>query len=72
MSSLLIIALVVLVIQVLMYFSIRSRKQEYTYPSELQRKYQIKTRADAWKLLNNPELPEAEKVQIEDLYKHMK
>jgi hypothetical protein len=72
MSYLLILVLVVLVIQILIFYSTRSGKQANSYPSGLEQKYHIKTRADAWRLLNNPELSEAEKIQIEDLYKKMK
>ena len=72
MTYLLVIILIVLLVQLMLSFSIRSKKELTGYPPNLQQKYHIKTRADAWRLLNNPELPEAEKIQIEDLYKHMK
>lgn len=74
MSSLLIIALIVLVIQILLFFSIRSGKQEQELKktSELEDQYHIKTRADAWRLLNSSEIPEADRIKIEDLYKNMK
>lgn len=71
MSSLLILVIVVLVIQVALFFLIRARKQKPDQPSEMERKYHIRTRADAWKHLNNPDLPEAEKIKIEELYKSM-
>lgn len=71
MSSLLILAVVVLGVQVIIFFLIRNRKQKVEFHSEIGKKYQIRTRADAWKLMNNPELPEAERIKIEDLYKNM-
>ena len=71
-SLLLIVVLIVLVIQVLMFFSIRSRKQDSKKTSELEDQYHIKTRADAWRLLNSSEIPEADRIKIEDLYKNMK
>jgi len=71
MSSLLILALVVLAVQVVLFFMIRKRKRKLQEPSEIERKYHIRSRADAWKILNNPDLPEAERNEIEDLYKSM-
>lgn len=72
MSFLLIIVLIVLVIQILMFFSIRSRKQDLKETSEVQDRYHIKTRADAWRLLNSSDLPEADRIKVEDFYKNMK
>jgi hypothetical protein len=71
MSSLLILALVALGVQIIMFFMIRSRKKGMEYPSEIERKYKIRTRADAWKLLNQPDLPDDERNQIEELYNRM-
>ena len=71
MSSLLILAVIALVIQIVMFFVIRSKKQDLEYPTDIEKKYRIRTRADAWKLMNNPELSDKERTEIEDVYKRM-
>ena len=71
MESLLVLAVVVLVVQVALFFVIRSRKKKLDEASEIERKYKIQSRADAWKVLNDPDLPESERIEIENLYKRM-
>jgi len=71
MTSLLILALVVLVIQFVIFFVTRARKRRMAQPSEIEKKFGIHTRADAWRTLHNQDLSEAERVEIEDLYKKL-
>ena len=71
MSALLILALVVLVIQVVIFFMSRARKRKLQQPSEIEKKFGILSRADAWKALHRQDLSEAERIEIEDLYKKL-
>ena len=71
MSSLLILALVALAIQIAMFFVIRTKKQKLKFPSEIAKKYRIQTRADAWKLMNDPDLSDEDRIEVEDLYKSL-
>ena len=70
-TTVLILAIVVLGVQIGMYFAIKAKKKKLTAPSELEKKYNIQTRSDAWKLLNNPDLPDGDRKKIEVLYKKM-
>jgi hypothetical protein len=69
-NLLLIVAGLVLVFQVVMFFVIRKQKIEIKENS-IESKYKIRTRSDAWNLLNNPGLPEADRIKIEKLYNSM-
>lgn len=71
MYSLLILALLVLVIQIVIFFVTRARKRRLIEPSETERKFGIKNRADAWKALHNQDLSETDRIEIEDLYKKL-
>ena len=71
MSSLLILAIVALVVQIVMFFVIRSKKQDLEFPTEIEKKYRIRNRSDAWKLSNNPQLSDKERMEIEDIYRKM-
>lgn len=71
MTYLLILAVIVLIIQVVMFFVIRSRKKEMQQVSEIERKYNIHTRSDAWNALNDPDIPESERMEIENLYNRL-
>ena len=64
-QSLLIIAVAVLVIQVVMFFMIRRFRKTNR---DIAEKYEIRNRNDAWKLLNDPDLPEEDRNKIQDLY----
>ncbi len=69
-NVLLIVAVVVLVFQVVMFFVIRKQKRTIKQNS-IEDKYNIRTRSDAWKLINSPGLPEADRIKIEKLYNSM-
>ena len=69
-NLLLIMAGLVLVFQVVMFFVIRKKKKQVKENS-IESKYKIRSRSDAWKLLNNPGLPKADRIKIEKLYNSM-
>ena len=71
MTALMILALVVLAIQVVIFFMTRARKRRLQQPSEIEKKFGIHSRADAWRILNTQDLSEAERVEVEDLYKKL-
>ena len=64
-QSLLIIAVAVLALQIVMFILIRRYKKSNRDVAE---KYKIKTRNDAWKLLNQADLLEEDRTKIQDLY----
>lgn len=67
LNTLLVFAVVVLILQVVLFFVIRARKKKMKEESVIE-KYNIKTRADAWRLLGDPELDEVDRKRIQDLY----
>jgi len=64
-----IIALVVIVlfIQIGLFFMIRSKKKKDKENSVIE-KYNIKTAGQAWNLINDPETPEDDRIEIEKIY----
>jgi len=64
-QSLLIIAIAVLILQAVMFFTIRHYRKSNMGIAE---KYKIKSRNDAWKLLNDPKLPAKDRDKIQELY----
>ena len=65
------LALFVLAIQVALFFVIRARKKKLKSESIIDR-FDISSRADAWRLLNQPDLPEQDRIKIKKLYKEMR
>ena len=66
-QALLIIAVVVLVVQVGLFFVIRSYKKSGR-PGGIVGKYNIQTRNDAWRLLNDPGVPSEDREKIQEIY----
>ena len=64
-----IIALVVIVlfIQIGLFFLIRAKKKKDKENSVIE-KYNIKSAGQAWTLINDPETPEADRIEIEKIY----
>ncbi len=64
-----IIALVVIVlfIQIGLFFLIRAKKKKDKENSVIE-KYNIKTAGQAWNLINDPETPEDDRIEIEKIY----
>ncbi len=69
-NTLLIIAIVILSFQIVMFFIIRVQKRNMKSNS-VTGKYNIQSRNDAWKLLNDPGIPKEDKLKIEELYKSL-
>ncbi len=64
-----IIALVVIVlfIQIGLFFLIRAKKKKDKENSVIE-KYNIKSAGQAWNLINDPETPEDDRIEIEKIY----
>ena len=69
-NALLIIAIVILAFQIVMFFIIRGQKRNIKSNS-VSGKYNIQSRNDAWKLLNDPGISKEDKLKIEELYKSL-
>lgn len=67
MNVLIIVILIVLGIQVTIFVMTR-RKIKKERANNILEKYQIKTAGDAWRIINNPDIPEADRHKIEALY----
>ena len=69
-NALLIIAIVILAFQIVMFFIIQGQKKNIKSNS-VSGKYNIQSRNDAWKLLNDPGISKEDKLKIEELYKSL-
>ena len=67
MTYLIIFVSVVLIFQIGMMFLIRWKKKKDREENVLYR-YDINSPADAWKCLNNPDIPEDDKAKIQEYY----
>ncbi|HNP19529.1 MAG TPA: hypothetical protein PKL31_13915 [Fulvivirga sp.] len=67
MNLLIILVSIVLGIQVALFFVIRNKRKKEKENSVIE-KYNIKSAGDAFKLLNDPSIPEADRIEIERLY----
>ncbi len=67
MSLLILLVSIVLGIQVALFFVIRSKRKKEKANSIIE-KYNIKSPGDAFRLLNDPAIPEVERMEIERLY----
>lgn len=67
-NTLLIIAFVILAFQIVMFFINRFQKRNIKTNS-VTGKYNIQSRNDAWKLLNDPGISKKDKLKIQELYK---
>ncbi|MEO1052932.1 MAG: hypothetical protein AAFX87_20020 [Bacteroidota bacterium] len=68
MYLLIIVASLVLILQVALFFIIRAKKKKEKEDSVIE-KYNIRSASDAFKLINDQEIPEEDRVKIEQLYK---
>ena len=68
MKTFLIFAFLVLVLQVVMFFMIRKKRRQEKENSVMER-YDIKTPADAFRLLQDNSIPDEDRAKIEQLYK---
>ena len=68
--TLLVLAIGFLLFQLILFFIGRSGKKSVK-KENLSSRFNIKSRNDAWKLLNNPKVSAEDKIKIEELYKSM-
>jgi len=67
MTFLIILVSFALLVQLGLFFLIRARKKQFK--SSVIGKYNIKSSGDAWRLLNDPSIPEVDRLEIEKFYK---
>ena len=67
MNGMLVFISVVLILQLVMFFVIRARRKKIKTSSVIER-YNIKTAGDAFRIMNDPTLPEEDRLEIEKLY----
>ncbi|HMP98189.1 MAG TPA: hypothetical protein PKC24_00320 [Cyclobacteriaceae bacterium] len=65
MNTILIFVLAAFIVQVLIFFFVRKQKEER---SAVIIKYNIRTAGDAFRLLNDPHVPEEDRIEIEKYY----
>ena len=68
MNYLLVLVAIVLVFQIVLFFLIRKLNKKLKSDSVIH-KYNLKSPADAFKILNDPNIPEKDREEIEILYK---
>ena len=57
----------VLIMQIVLFFIIRTRNKKLKRENVIE-KYNIKSPGEAFELMNNPEIPEEDRIKIEKLY----
>lgn len=68
MNGLLVFVILVFVLQVVLFFVIRKKRNQEKENSVIE-KYKIRNSSDAFRLLQDPEIPETDRKKIEALYK---
>ena len=68
MSTFLIFAFIVLLMQIGLFFMIRKKKKDQKKNSIIE-KYDIKSPSDAFRLIQDPSVPQEDRDKIELLYK---
>ncbi len=67
MTILVIVIIGVLVLQILIFVTTRSKIKKNRANSIVE-KYNIKTSGDAWRLINDPRIPDKDRHKIEEIY----
>ena len=67
MNFIIALVVIVLLIQIGLFFLIRAKKKKDKENSVIE-KYNIKSAGQAWNLINDPETPEADRIEIENIY----
>ena len=67
MNFIIALVVVVLIIQIGLFFLIRAKKKKDKENSVIE-KYNIKTAGQAWNLINDPKTPEDDRIEIEKIY----
>jgi len=60
--------LVLVLITLIIVFFFKLSKEKDAIDSGISKKYGIKTRNDAWNMINNPLVPDEDRKKIEELY----
>lgn len=68
MTGIIVFVTCVLILQVVLFFVIRNKKKKEREESVIER-YNIRSSADAFHLIQDPEVPEIDKEKIEQLYR---
>ena len=68
MSLIIAFVTVVLLFQIALFFVIRARKKKMKKEDVIE-KYGIKSPGEAFELMNNPEIPEEDRIKIEKIYR---
>jgi len=66
MNTVLIFALAVFALQLVLFFFVKSKRKDL--PHRVMRKYGIESPRDAWNLINDPDIPESDRIKIEKFY----
>ncbi len=67
MNFIIALVVIVLIIQIGLFFLIRAKKKKDKENSVIE-KYNIKSAGQAWNLINDPETPEDDRIEIEKIY----
>ena len=68
MNLIIIFVVFILLFQITLFFVIRARNKKMKKEDVIE-KYAIKTPGDAFELMNNPEIPEEDRIKIEKIYR---
>ena len=68
MNPIIAFVVVVLLFQIILFFVIRTRNKRMKKEDVIE-KYGIKSPGDAFELMNNPEIPEEDRIKIEKIYR---
>ena len=68
MNLIIAFVVVVLLLQIFLFFAIRSRNKKIKKEDVIY-KYGIKSSGDAFRLMNNPQIPEEDRIKIEKIYR---
>ena len=68
MNGLIVFVVIVLLLQIALFFVIRQKRKRDKANSVIE-KYNIRSSGEAFRLLQDPDVPEADKKKIEKLYK---
>ena len=68
MEAIIILVLAALVIQAVLFFVIKKKKKTLTGDDPVLEKYNIKSKADAFKLINSHILSDGDRARVEQFY----
>jgi len=68
METLFIFVIVALFIQIALFYMAKQKKKLTVTKDSILEKYNIKTKGDAFKLINSHQIPEVDRIKIEKFY----